>query len=252
MSQHLHLDPFAGIAGDMFLGACIDLGVSLDDLRAALAPLDVDRDYQLTAEPVTRHGIRGVDFKVRVDDPPLGAGDHHHAHTHYGHIVAMVNALAAPDRARHRARAIVDRLAAAEAAVHGIAIERVHFHEVGAVDSIVDMLGAAVALELLDVQTLSSAPLPIGSGFVRCAHGLMPLPAPATAELLKGVATIGVDRQVETVTPTGAAIVAALADHVGTQPAMTTTAVGYGAGDRDDADTPNLLRAILGHRDEEA
>ncbi|MAE59974.1 MAG: hypothetical protein CMJ49_01305 [Planctomycetaceae bacterium] len=251
MSQHLHLDPFAGIAGDMFIGACVDLGVSLDDLAAALAPLAFDRPYELSAEPTMRQGIAGIDFRVIVDDPALGADDHHHHHhhTHYHDIVAMVDALDAGARAKQRARAIVDKLAAAEAAVHGIAVERVHFHEVGAVDSIVDMLGAAVALELLDVGTLSSGPLPIGSGFVRCAHGMMPLPAPATAELLKDVSTVGVDRQVETVTPTGAAIVAALADEVGPQPAMTIGAVGYGAGDRDDPDTPNLLRVMIGQRD---
>ncbi len=126
--------------------------------------------------------------------------------------------------------------------------DEVHFHEVGAVDSIVDMLGTAVGLEMLGVETLSCGPLPIGRGFVQCAHGRMPLPAPATAYLLRGMTTVGVDRTVETVTPTGAAIVAALAQPVTVPPPMKLLAVGYGAGDRDDADTPNLVRLFLGER----
>jgi hypothetical protein len=161
----------------------------------------------------------------------------------------MVDRLDTTDRGRDRARAIVMKLAEAEAHVHGKPIDAVHFHEVGAVDSIVDMLGAAVAVELLEVATFSCGSLPIGHGFVDCAHGRMPLPAPATAAILRGMAQHGVDRAGETVTPTGAAIVAALADRFGPLPAMSVTAVGYGAGDRDDPDVPNLLRAYLGKAD---
>ena len=243
MSKLLHLDPLAGIAGDMFLGAMIDLGAPLEQIVAALRPLPVKPDYRITAEPTTRGGITAVDLKVHVADDP----DHHH-HTTYRDVVQMIDALDAAPRARDRAAAIVRRLGEAEGEVHGVELESVHFHEVGAVDSIVDMLGAAVALELLDVGTISCAPLPLGHGFVECAHGTLPLPAPATADILRDIPTYNVDRQGETVTPTGAAIVAALVDGFGPQPPMHVEAVGHGAGDRDDPDTPNLLRALLGQR----
>ena len=241
MSKLLHLDPFAGIAGDMFLGAMIDLGAPLAGIAAALRPLTVKPNYRITAEPTTRHGIAAVDLKVHVADEP-----HHHHHTTYRDVVQMIDALDAAPRARDRAAAIVRRLGEAEAEVHGVELDPVHFHEVGAVDSIVDMLGSAVALELLDVETITCAPLPLGHGFIECAHGTLPLPAPATAAILRDIPTYDVDREGETVTPTGAAIVAALASQFGPQPPMHVTAVGHGAGDRDDPDTPNLLRALLG------
>lgn len=264
MTHHLHIDPFAGIAGDMFLGACIDLGAPLEAIEAALRPLPVELSYKLSVRETFRHAIRGVDFKVIVEDGssadhphdhgPQASHSHPHSHSHshtgYRHIMEMIDHLDAPDRARDRARAITTAIGKAEAHVHGIALDAVHFHEVGAVDSIIDMLGAAVALELLEVETISSGPLPIGYGFVRCAHGVMPLPAPATAEILKSIPHQGVNREGETVTPTGAAIVAALATEFGPMPAMRVQAVGYGAGDRDPPDVPNLLRLFLGKRQE--
>ena len=267
MARHLHLDPFAGVAGDMFIGCLIDLGAPLEAIDAALAPLAIAPPVRLTAESTLRHGIRGIDFKVREEEArseKRGVTGHTHEHQHHGHghhhahehgphvrpsdILAMVDRLNVADRAKARARAVVTRLAEAEAAVHGKPVEEIHFHEVGATDSIVDMLGSAVALELLDIATISCAALPLGHGFVDCAHGRMPLPAPATAAILTGVPTYGVDRQGETVTPTGAALVVALTDTFGPLPAMNVEAIGYGAGDRDDPDTPNLLRAYLGER----
>lgn len=302
MNRHLHLDPFAGIAGDMFLGACIDLGVALQQISEALKPIQMEYPYRLAALPAWRQSIRGIDFKVHVENggPAAASHDHHsdallilpgakdplkpahshdhshdhghdhshdHGHSHdhshdahgghthaqrphtgYKQIMSMIDLLDSSERARQRARAIVTRLAEAEASVHGMSIDQVHFHEVGAVDSIVDMLGAAVALEILGVETLSCGPLPIGTGFIKCDHGMMPLPAPATAHLLKGVPHYGVQRKCETVTPTGAAIVAALCLEFGPQPVMNVEAVGYGAGDRDDKDVPNLLRVFMGRR----
>jgi pyridinium-3,5-bisthiocarboxylic acid mononucleotide nickel chelatase len=269
MARHLHIDPFAGIAGDMFLGACVDLGVPLEAIDAALRPLPIHPAYRLTVAQTFRHGIRGLDFKVLVATTQgpaqsiehrhdLAHGHaHHHSHDHgsgpaspgsYRYIMELIDQLDAPPRARERARAITRQIGQAEAHVHAIALDQVHFHEVGAVDSIVDMLGAAVALELLDVETVSSGSLPIGHGFVRCAHGVMPLPAPATAEILKHVQHHAVNREGETVTPTGAAIVAALAGQFGPMPSMKVDQVGYGAGDRDPADVPNLLRLFLGTR----
>ena len=145
-----------------------------------------------------------------------------------------------------RAQAIVTKLADAEARVHGVDRDKIHFHEVGAVDSIIDMLGSVIALQLLNIDSLSCGPVPISRGYVKCAHGLMPVPAPATAYLLENIPTVGVDRTGELVTPTGAALIAGLCDRFGPPPAMTLRAVGYGAGDRDDPDVPNLLRLMLG------
>ena len=293
MTTHLHIDPFSGIAGDMFLGAAVDLGVSLDQVIKAFEPLGVSEKCRITTQRVQRHGIGAVDLKVLDGQaghahhhnlkPARQAHDHahdhhdhghthgdhhhdhdhvhdhghghshdhgdqhgHHHHTHYRDIMAMIDKLDTAERARERARRITTVLAEAEAEVHGMPVEKVHFHEVGAIDSIVDMLGAAVALELLGVDTLSCGALPISRGFVKCDHGLMPVPAPATAYLMRGLPTVGVDRKGELVTPTGAAIVKALCETLGPTPAMTLRSVGYGAGDREDPKVPNLLRLMLG------
>lgn len=273
MARHLHIDPFSGIAGDMFLGACIDLGVDLDAVRAALAKLPVERPYEITTQRVQRHGIGAVDLKVRLlDEPrPAAAGptdvvghhkhghdhdhphdhehshDHgHHHHTGYREIMAMVDELDTTPRGRQRAGRVVTKLAEAEARVHAKTLDDIHFHEVGAVDSIVDMLGSVVAIELLEIDSVSCGPMPLSRGFVKCDHGIMPIPAPATAYLLQGMPTVGVDRTGELVTPTGAALVTGLCDHYGPAPAMTLQEVGYGAGDRESPDVPNLLRLMLG------
>ena len=283
MSRHLHIDPFSGIAGDMFLGALVDLGADLDAIRAALSRLPVERPYAITTRRVYRHGIGAVDLKVDLlggadGGPRAGEAapadvqghhkhehdhdyghqhdhdhthDHQHGHSHHHHtgyheIMAMVEELETTERGRQRARRVVTLLGEAEARVHGKPLEEIHFHEVGAVDSIVDMLGSVVALELLDIDTLSCGPLPISRGFVRCDHGVMPVPAPATAYLLSGLPTLGVDRTGELVTPTGAALAAGLCGSFGPPPAMQMIDTGYGAGDREDPDIPNLLRLMLG------
>lgn len=254
MTLHAHIDPFSGIAGDMFIGALLDLGVELTDLRKAMARLPIDTAYNLTAERVMRCGIGGVDFKVHLGMTALRADQsliqpaNTHEHVRYPQIHAMIDLLDTTDRAKSRARKIVDVLAHAEAEVHGMSVDEVHFHEVGAVDSIIDMLGSAVGLELLGVDTLSCGAMPISRGYVRCEHGRMPVPAPATAYLLRGMMTIGVDRAGEFITPTGAAIAAALCESFGPPPAMNLQDVGYGAGDRDEPDVPNLLRLFLGRR----
>ncbi len=260
LACHLHIDPFAGIAGDMCLGSLIDLGAPLDAIVHALAPLNIHPTPRLQTAETTRHGIRGLDLTVHTDhhDHDHGHGHHHSGghdsggggHVTPGDILAMIDQLDVPERAAVRARRIVTILGEAEAHVHGTTLDKVHFHEVGAVDSIVDMLGTAIALELLDVATVSCGPLPIGSGFVKCAHGTMPLPAPATAAILAEhrIPQRGVDRTLETVTPTGAAIVAAVVNAFGPLPPMNVQRLGYGAGDRDDPQLPNLLRTCLGER----
>ena len=247
MALHLHIDPFSGIAGDMFLGALVDLGADLDAVRGALARLPIRRPYTIHTRRVQKLGIGGVDLTVRLGDDGHAHDDgHHHHHTGYRDIMAMAQVLETTDRGRTRAGRVVTRLAEAEARVHGVAVESVHFHEVGAVDSIVDMLGSVVALELLGVESLSCGPMPVSRGTVSCEHGLMPVPAPATAYLLDGLPTFGVDRVGELVTPTGAALVAGLCDRFGPPPPMIQGGVGYGAGDRDDPEVPNLLRLVLG------
>ncbi|MEM6506218.1 MAG: LarC family nickel insertion protein [Planctomycetota bacterium] len=275
MARHLHIDPFSGIAGDMFLGACLDLGVDLDAIRSALSKLPVERPYEIKTRRVQRHGIGAVDLKVQLLDEQAAKSDvvghhkhghdhdhghghshdhehhthgHAHHHTGYREIMAMVDELDTTPRGRQRAGRVVTKLAEAEARVHAKTLEDIHFHEVGAVDSIVDMLGSVVAIELLDVETVSCGPLPLSRGFVRCDHGLMPVPAPATAYLMQGMPTVGVDRKGELVTPTGAALLAGFCDHYGPAPAMTLEEVGYGAGDRESPDVPNLLRLMLGKK----
>lgn len=278
MARHLHIDPFSGIAGDMFLGACVDLGVDLDAIRQALAKLPVERPYEITTQRVQRHGIGAVDLKVKLLDEPAsdeaapadvvghhkhdhehehahdhphdhshhhGHGHHHH-HTGYREIMAMVDDLDTTVRGRKRAGRVVTKLAEAEARVHAKTLDDIHFHEVGAVDSIVDMLGSIVAIELLEIDSVSCGPLPLSRGFVKCDHGIMPIPAPATAYLMQGMPTVGVDRTGELATPTGAALIAGICDHYGPSPAMTIKEVGYGAGDRKSPDVPNLLRLMLG------
>jgi len=262
MALHLHIDPFSGIAGDMFLGAMVDLGVPIIAITDALQPLAVERGYEITTNRVQRHGIGAVDLKVNVHQHPNSthghhhdhSGEHthshshddHHHHTGYREIMAMVEQLDVSKRGKERASRVVTLLAEAEARVHAKPIEEIHFHEVGAVDSIVDMLGSIIALEILDIASVSCGPLPISSGFVRCAHGLMPVPAPATAYLMRDMPTVGVPRRGELVTPTGAALVAGICDQYAPPPAMVMNEIGYGAGDREDPDVPNLLRLMLG------
>jgi pyridinium-3,5-bisthiocarboxylic acid mononucleotide nickel chelatase len=256
MPKHLHIDPFSGIAGDMFLGAMIDLGLPLQAIQHAFKNIPTQQTYTLTADKTMRCGVTGIDFKVHVKDAPCdhdhdhahghGHHHHHHHHVHYRDMLGIVEALNASDRAKSWAKKIVNALADAEATVHGKRISDVHFHEVGGIDSMIDMLGAAVALDILDITSLSCGPIPVTHGYVRCDHGKMPLPAPATALLLRNKPVVGLEKRVELVTPTGAAILAGLCDSYGPMPAMSYEKVGYGAGDRDEPDTPNMLRLFLG------
>jgi uncharacterized protein (TIGR00299 family) protein len=182
--------------------------------------------------------MAALKFDVTVHD--------HHTHRHYAGIDAMIAASDLAEPVRERARRIFLRLAEAEAHVHGVAVEEVHFHEVGAIDSIVDVVGTAICLEYLNVEEIYSSALPLGGGFVETAHGILPVPAPATAELLKNLQVHGECGPGERVTPTGAAIVAALASGFGKQPVMILAKTGCGAGGKDFPDCPNILRAFLG------
>ena len=252
----LYLDCFSGAAGDMFLGALIDAGVPLSDVRQALGSLAVDPDAVWT-ERVTRTGISATKFCVRGEDP---AHHHHHDHAHDhdhgdGHahehrtlteIHGLIDRSALDPAGRERAKALFTRLGEAEAAVHGIGLDEVHLHEVGALDSIVDIVGAVYAVDALGVDRVVASPLNVGHGSVRAAHGLYPVPAPATLRLLEGVPVYAGPQEAELVTPTGALLVTGYAAEYGPMPAMRIDGAGYGAGRRDFADTPNVLRAVVG------
>jgi uncharacterized protein (TIGR00299 family) protein len=251
----LFFDAFSGVSGDMTVGALLALGVDLERLRSELATLPLS-GYAVRASEKMVHGIKACKFDVDVATEGEARGHTHahahdtgHAHAHraYADIRAMIGASPLPQRTRETAQAIFARLAEAEARVHGVAVDAVTFHEVGAVDSIADIVGTAICLTALDVDTVYVSALPLGSGTVSSQHGVIPVPAPATVELLRGFPVRVGDGIGELVTPTGAAIVATLARPGAALPPMRIEAIGYGAGSRTLPDRPNLLRLLLGH-----
>lgn len=253
----LVFDAFAGVSGDMTVGALIALGVPLDRLRTELAALPL-KGYALRASTPLIHGVSAVRFHVDVAASensfrasPSPNREHrndpcNHTHRSHAEIRTMIEAASLAPRVRATALAIFARLAAAEGRVHGVEPGAVTFHEVGAVDSIVDIVGTAIGLAALEVDSVHVSSLPLGSGIVHTQHGAMPVPAPATADLLRGFPVRLGDGEGELVTPTGAAIVAALAKPEAGPPPMAIEAVGYGAGTRQLSDRPNLLRLLLG------
>jgi hypothetical protein len=252
----LYIDCFAGAAGDMLLGALLHVGASEVRVREELARMDL-HNWTLDVEPDAIQGIGGINVSVRVGGIKEGeSGDHSHSHggadSAHGHSFQSIRALlersSLTPAVRDRSLAVFTRLAEAEGEVHGVPADEVHFHEVGAVDAIVDIVGCSAALEDLGVDRVISAPPPMARGFVQCAHGAMPLPAPATVLLLHGVPTVGASIEGELVTPTGAALLTTFADAFGGWPEMTVTCVGYGLGDKRWPDRPNLLRLVLGEQ----
>ncbi len=231
-----YFDCFSGIAGDMTLGALVDAGVDPRAIQSAIASLDLP--CALTFETVRRGGFRATYAKVHAP--------HEHAHRHLHHIEALIDKGNLTPRQNELAKRIFQRLGEAEAAVHGVDIKTIHFHEVGAVDSIVDIVGAAVGLDLLGVERFEASPVPPGRGWVKAAHGTMPLPAPGTAELLKGIPLADSTAEMELTTPTGAAILTTVAESFGPLPAMTIEAIGLGAGTRELPEQANLLRLFVG------
>jgi len=231
-----YLDAFSGISGDMLVGALADAGADQAAIIDALTSLDTGA--VLSFERVKRCGIAATKFHVVWQET--------HAHRHLAHILKMIGNAALPERAKQNAAAVFQRLGEAEAAVHQVPIERVHFHEVGAADSIADIVGACVAFELLGVTSIVSAPLNVGSGTASTAHGILPVPAPATAALLRGQPVYSDGPAVELTTPTGAALAVTLAREFGPLPPLKISAAGYGAGGYDFPDRANVLRVILG------
>ncbi|WP_020677072.1 nickel pincer cofactor biosynthesis protein LarC [Geopsychrobacter electrodiphilus] len=232
----LYLDCFSGISGDMFLGLLIDLGLDPHALGSELDKLNLP-GWQLKIEREQRHGIEGCRVQVLCEEQ--------HHHRHWSDIDQLIEKSALSSPIKDRARRIFLRLGEAEAKVHGISLEEVHFHEVGAIDAIIDMVGAAIGLELLGIEKLICAPLPLSRGLSRCAHGALPLPAPAVLEILYGVPILDSGCDKELVTPSGAAI-AREASEFGPLPAMQIEVGGYGVGGWQLEDRPNLLRGLLG------
>ncbi|BCR06162.1 UPF0272 protein [Desulfuromonas versatilis] len=232
----LYLDTFSGISGDMFLGLMTDLGVSLEQIEAEVKKLPV-QGYRLSCRREQRTGIEGTRVEVACEEQ--------HHHRTWADIDRMLAESPLLPPVRELARRIFRRIGEAEAKVHGVPVEKVHFHEVGAVDSIVDVVGAAAALQLLGVEQVLCSPLPMSRGMIKTAHGIFPLPAPATVEILSGCPVVDGGSDRELVTPTGAAIAAEIAGF-GPLPEMTLERVGYGVGGRKLADRPNLLRGLLG------
>jgi len=239
-----YFDPFSGASGDMFLGALVDAGLPLKALREELRKLPLE-GYSLAAAKTQRGGIAATKVNVKVKSR-AHAHDDAHPHANLPEILDLIAHSTLPDEDKAQASAVFQRLADAEGRVHGCPPERIHFHEVGAVDAIVDIVGSVVGLRLLAVERVVSGPIRTGMGFVTCAHGRLPVPAPATAELIKGFPTVGTDVEGELTTPTGAALLTTLADAFGPRPLMTVSAVGYGAGTATRETPPNVLRLFLG------
>jgi uncharacterized protein (TIGR00299 family) protein len=235
-------DCFSGISGDMNLGAMIDLGVDKDFLISELGKLNL-KGWELIAEKDQRHGIQGTKVTVRQTHIEQG-------HRHLSDIEKIINSSSLDNKTKDLSLRIFMKVATAEAKVHGIQVEMVHFHEVGAIDSIIDIVGAAICYNNLDVDAVYVSTIELGSGFVNCDHGRLPVPAPATAEIIKGlpVKTGGVD--FEATTPTGAAILAALCSGTDEMRSIRLLKTAYGVGQKDNPDVPNLLRVFLGEYDE--
>jgi pyridinium-3,5-bisthiocarboxylic acid mononucleotide nickel chelatase len=232
-----YFDCFSGISGDMSLGALVDAGVSLDRLREGLRGLQVP-GWEISAEKVWKNGMSATFVRVKTEDQTT--------HRSLSSILEIIHKSQLSVPVREKASAIFTKLGDAEATVHDVPLEKIHFHEVGAVDAIVDIVGACIGFDALGIEKFACSPLNVGGGTAKMAHGILPVPAPATAKLLQGKPTYSNGVQRELVTPTGAAIVATLCTSFGPQPPITVTAIGYGAGAADLEGQPNVLRILAG------
>lgn len=242
-----YLDCFSGISGNMTVGAFLDAGMPLEYLQKELAKLPIRDHYQLIYKRVNKQGISAAYFDVDLHHHHHHEENHgqHHHHRGLREIIALINDSSLPDKVKDLAGKIFTRLGNAEAAVHNCSLEEIHFHEVGAVDAIIDIVGAALGIYYLGIEKVYASHLHVGSGTVRCAHGIMPIPAPATAELLKGAPIYATEIKGELVTPTGAAIISTLADGFGPLPPLKVDTIAYGAGSWD-LSIPNVVRLYLG------
>ncbi len=254
MIKVAYLECPTGIAGDMFLGALVDVGVPWEYLRDHLASLGIEKEYQLERQQVHRQSQLATKVQVKLSHETHNQSEHHHHHhpsaRHLPEITNIINAASLPSRAKDWSLQIFQQLAVAEGAVHGISPEKVHFHEVGATDAIIDIVGTCLGLDWLDIAELHCSAMPTGGGTIKAAHGILPVPVPATLKLweLRGVPTYSNGINKELVTPTGAAIATTLAKSFGSPPAMTIDKIGLGAGTRD-LEIPNILRLWIGKKE---
>jgi uncharacterized protein (TIGR00299 family) protein len=238
----LYLDCFSGLSGDMTLAALVDAGADREVIEQELRKLLIEEPFHLEWKTVIKKGVSALKVDVLLDPnhPPLH-------HRHYREIIKMIEEAGWNERVKAISQSIFREIGIAEAKIHNIPLDQVHFHEVGAIDSIVDVVGVALALDNLDIEKVWCAPVPLGSGMVNCDHGLYPVPAPATLEMMKGLPIRHSKYSMEMTTPTGAGIAAGAVDQFSESlPNMTVESIGYGAGTRDLADQPNVLRAIVG------
>ncbi|KAA9022537.1 LarC family nickel insertion protein [Niallia endozanthoxylica] len=275
----LYFDCFSGISGDMVIGALIDAGANPDHLVEELKKMKMEDEYELKWKKVIKNGITGTKFDVLLlhshhehhhhDEHSHHHHEHehhhhdehsHHHHEHHHHdeqvhhhhhrsykdIVRLIESAGFSEEVKETALKIFKKIGEAEGHIHGIPLENVHFHEVGAVDSIIDIVGAAILIHQLEVTTVKASPIPVGTGKIHIDHGIYPVPAPATLEILKGIPIEQSDIRAELTTPTGAAIIAVLAEEFCTVPSMKVNFVGYGAGTKTFKDRPNMLRVMIG------
>jgi len=232
----VYFDCFSGLAGDMILGTLLDLGFKPEVLKKELRKLDMS-GYSINIKKTSYNHVMGTDVHITIDEQ--------HIHRHLSDVTELITKSTLPVEVKKTSCLIFENLAKAESKVHGIKVGDVHFHEVGAVDAIIDIVGSVIGLKLLNIEHIYCSPLPMGTGFVSCDHGILPLPAPATVQLLKNIPVYSDERRQELVTPTGAAIISTVADHFGSMPLMKIQKIGYGAG-KTKSEYPNILRVYLG------
>jgi len=236
-SMLAYFDCFSGISGDMTLGALIDLGVPVEWLQERLKKIPL-KAFDITVEHILRNGLKAQNVYVNAKDDGKSRD--------YKKIKLLIEASPLSEGVKNKSLTIFKKIAYAEAKIHGSSVEKVHFHEVGGIDAIVDIVGTALCLEYLGIKRVIASKIPLGRGFVSCSHGTLPIPAPATIEILKSVPVYGTKIEQEIVTPTGAAIIVSIADSFEAMPQMTVEKIGYGAGKNDLGGRPNLLRVITG------
>lgn len=237
----LYFDCFSGISGDMAIGALVDAGADPRMIENELEKLNLASEYRLHWSKIVKRGISATKFDVELLKPSNG-----HAHRHYSDIVKLIKAADFNEKVTQIALDIFEIIGQAEGKIHGIPLENVHFHEVGAIDSIIDIVGTAIAIDQIAPDRMVSSSVPVGNGKIRIDHGLYPVPAPATLEILKGIPLQKNEVEGELTTPTGAGIIAVLAGAFGPIPSIKVEAVGYGAGTKEFSDQPNVLRVMTG------
>lgn len=238
----LYLDCFSGISGDMTIGALLDAGGNFTHLKKELKKLPIENEYKISICKVNKNGITGTKFDVNQ----LNEKEDNHHHRTYKHIVHMISKSDLTEKVKDISLRIFKKIGKAEGKIHGMQLDDVHFHEVGAIDSIIDIVGVAILIEQLEIDLVKSSFIPTGSGKIKINHGIYPVPAPATLEILRGIPLAQSDLQAELTTPTGAAIAAVLVEEFCTVPSMKITEIGYGSGTKDFPHHPNMLRVMIG------